>query len=156
MSPTFWSNESLTVKLLTDFYELNPSPHFQWCLPVSYLPSWQVVCLISVSPHACGAITVSLLRFLWKIMTLGSYSVIACTHISLYLWQVVCHVPFWLYPCGEITVSLCVYLFPDFYEEVLALIFSMTCTHISPPLWQVFQMMYDTFQDDMYDYFVGK
>ncbi|XP_072048064.1 LOW QUALITY PROTEIN: importin-7-like [Amphiura filiformis] len=42
----------------------------------------------------------------------------------------------------------------DFYEEVLALIFSMTCTHISPPLWQVFQMMYETFQDDMYDYFV--
>ena len=61
----------------------------------------------------------------------------------------------WPYRCGEITFSLCFFI-SDFYEEVLALIFSMTCTHISPPLWQVFQMMYDTFQDDMYDYFVGK
>ncbi|XP_033645727.1 importin-7-like [Asterias rubens] len=42
----------------------------------------------------------------------------------------------------------------DFYEEVMSLIFSMTCTHISPPLWQVFEMLYATFEQDGYDYFV--
>ncbi|PIK52316.1 putative importin-7 isoform X2 [Apostichopus japonicus] len=42
----------------------------------------------------------------------------------------------------------------DFYEEVLSLIFSMTCTHISPPLWQVFQMLYATFEEDGFDYFI--
>ncbi|XP_022089193.1 importin-7-like [Acanthaster planci] len=42
----------------------------------------------------------------------------------------------------------------DFYEEVMSLIFSMTCTHISPPLWQVFEMLYSTFETDGYDYFV--
>lgn len=42
----------------------------------------------------------------------------------------------------------------DFYEEVLSLIFSMTCTHISPPLWQVFEMIYATFEQDGFDYFI--
>ncbi|XP_071956565.1 importin-7-like [Antedon mediterranea] len=42
----------------------------------------------------------------------------------------------------------------DFYEEVLSLIFSMTCTHISPPLWQVFPMVYEMFSNDGFDYFL--
>lgn len=42
----------------------------------------------------------------------------------------------------------------DFYEEVLSLIFSMTCTHVSPPLWQIFHMLYNTFEQDGFDYFI--
>ncbi|XP_064603784.1 importin-7-like [Liolophura sinensis] len=41
----------------------------------------------------------------------------------------------------------------DFYEEVLTLIYSLTGTHISNHLWQVFKMLYDMFQKDGIDYF---
>ncbi|XP_077995074.1 importin-7-like [Glandiceps talaboti] len=42
----------------------------------------------------------------------------------------------------------------DFYEEVLSLVFSLTCSHISQHLWQVFFMVYDMFQKDGFDYFL--
>ncbi|XP_070563950.1 importin-7-like [Ptychodera flava] len=42
----------------------------------------------------------------------------------------------------------------DFYEEVLSLVFSLTCSHISPHLWQVFFMLYDMFQKDGFDFFL--
>nr|XP_054761682.1 importin-7-like [Lytechinus pictus] len=42
----------------------------------------------------------------------------------------------------------------DFYEEVFSLIFSMTCTHVSPPLWEVFYYLFETFAADGFDFFV--
>ncbi|XP_077868643.1 importin-7 isoform X2 [Saccoglossus kowalevskii] len=42
----------------------------------------------------------------------------------------------------------------DFYEEVLSLIFSLTCSHVSEHLWQVYFMIYDMFQKDGFDYFL--
>lgn len=48
-----------------------------------------------------------------------------------------------------------VFLSVDFYEEVLTLIYSLTGTHISNHLWQVFKMLYDMFQKDGIDYFTG-
>ncbi|XP_071505004.1 LOW QUALITY PROTEIN: importin-7-like [Diadema antillarum] len=42
----------------------------------------------------------------------------------------------------------------DFYEEVFSLIFSMTCTHVSPPLWEVFYFLFETFAHDGFDFFV--
>ncbi|KAK3603195.1 hypothetical protein CHS0354_036118, partial [Potamilus streckersoni] len=41
----------------------------------------------------------------------------------------------------------------DFYEEVLSLIYSLTSTQISQPMWQVFAMLYEMFQKDGIDYF---
>ncbi|XP_030844943.1 importin-7 isoform X1 [Strongylocentrotus purpuratus] len=41
-----------------------------------------------------------------------------------------------------------------FYEEVFSLIFSMTCTHVSPPLWEVFYYLFETFAADGFDFFV--
>ena len=71
------------------------------------------------------------------------------------------HDIFWLWICvrKKLECNFCflnILHILDFYEEVMSLIFSMTCTHISPPLWQVFEMLYATFEQDGYDYFVGK
>ncbi|XP_042213506.1 importin-7-like isoform X2 [Homarus americanus] len=41
----------------------------------------------------------------------------------------------------------------EFYEEALALIYSLTSTRISPDLWQCFEMMYQMFRNDGFDYF---
>ena len=50
----------------------------------------------------------------------------------------------------------CADYFPDFYEEVLSLIYSLTSTQISQHMWQVFGMLYEMFQKDGIDYFTGK
>ncbi|XP_047481954.1 importin-7-like isoform X1 [Penaeus chinensis] len=41
----------------------------------------------------------------------------------------------------------------EFYEEALALIYSLTSTRISPDLWKCFEMMYQMFKVDGFDYF---
>ncbi|XP_013398069.1 importin-7 [Lingula anatina] len=41
----------------------------------------------------------------------------------------------------------------EFYEEVLSLVYMLTCTQISQHLWQVFYMVYEIFQKDGFDYF---
>ncbi|KAK7056572.1 importin-7 [Halocaridina rubra] len=41
----------------------------------------------------------------------------------------------------------------EFYEEALALIYSLTSTRITPDLWKCFEMMYQMFQNDGFDYF---
>jgi hypothetical protein len=47
------------------------------------------------------------------------------------------------------------YFFPEFYEEVLSLIYSLTCQQVSEPMWMVFEMIYEMFQKDGFDYFTG-
>jgi len=42
----------------------------------------------------------------------------------------------------------------DFYEEALSLVYSLTCTQISPTMWQVFRMIHKMFTDDGIDYFI--
>jgi len=42
----------------------------------------------------------------------------------------------------------------DFYEEALSLIYSLTCSQISPTMWQVFRMIHKMFTDDGIDYFI--
>lgn len=41
----------------------------------------------------------------------------------------------------------------DFYEEVLSLIYSLTSSHITIHMWQVYLMLYEMFQKDGIDYF---
>ncbi|KAH3857509.1 hypothetical protein DPMN_100118, partial [Dreissena polymorpha] len=41
----------------------------------------------------------------------------------------------------------------DFYEEVLSLIYSLTSSHVTVHMWQVFGMLYEMFQKDGVDYF---
>lgn len=41
----------------------------------------------------------------------------------------------------------------DFYEEMLSLVYSLTSSHVSVHLWQVFQMLHTMFQKDGIDYF---
>lgn len=41
----------------------------------------------------------------------------------------------------------------DFYEELLSLIYSLTMSHITVHMWQVFGMLYEMFQKDGIDYF---
>uniref|UniRef100_A0A8C4R754 Importin N-terminal domain-containing protein n=2 Tax=Eptatretus burgeri TaxID=7764 RepID=A0A8C4R754_EPTBU len=41
----------------------------------------------------------------------------------------------------------------EYYEEVLSLMYSLTCQVVSEPLWQVLPVLYDIFQQDGFDYF---
>lgn len=41
----------------------------------------------------------------------------------------------------------------EFYEEALALIYSLTSSRVSPDLWKCFEMMYQMFKNDGFDYF---
>lgn len=41
----------------------------------------------------------------------------------------------------------------EFYEEAMCLIYSLSNNSISPDMWRVFEMMYQTFQKDGFDYF---
>ncbi|XP_074661019.1 importin-7-like [Tubulanus polymorphus] len=41
----------------------------------------------------------------------------------------------------------------EFYEEVLSLIYSLTCQQISPSMWLVFEKIHEMFQKDGFDYF---
>ncbi|XP_064634569.1 importin-7-like [Lineus longissimus] len=41
----------------------------------------------------------------------------------------------------------------EFYEEVLSLIYSLTCQQVSESMWMVFDMIYEMFQKDGFDYF---
>jgi succinate dehydrogenase flavin-adding protein (antitoxin of CptAB toxin-antitoxin module) len=42
----------------------------------------------------------------------------------------------------------------DFYEEALSLVYSLTCSQISPTMWQVFRLIHKMFSEDGIDYFV--
>ena len=55
----------------------------------------------------------------------------------------------------EIYIITCFIFTTDFYEEMLSLVYSLTSSHVSVHLWQVFQMMYTMFQKDGIDYFTG-
>lgn len=41
----------------------------------------------------------------------------------------------------------------EFYEEALSLVYSLTCNSISADLWKIFEMIYQMFQKDGFDYF---
>ncbi|KAK3874176.1 hypothetical protein Pcinc_016350 [Petrolisthes cinctipes] len=41
----------------------------------------------------------------------------------------------------------------EFYEEALGLVYSLTSTRISPDLWKCYEMMYQMFKNDGFDYF---
>lgn len=43
-----------------------------------------------------------------------------------------------------------------FYEEALSLLFFLTTTKISPPMWQLFDQLYVVFQKDSSDCFAGE
>ena len=44
----------------------------------------------------------------------------------------------------------------EYYEEILSHIYSLTSRRISDSMWQVFNSVYDMFNNDGYDYFTGK
>uniref|UniRef100_A0A0A9YIV7 Importin-7 n=2 Tax=Lygus hesperus TaxID=30085 RepID=A0A0A9YIV7_LYGHE len=41
----------------------------------------------------------------------------------------------------------------EYYEEALSLVYDLTTKHISPDLWKVFELMYQVFEKDGFDYF---
>lgn len=41
----------------------------------------------------------------------------------------------------------------EFYEEVLSLIYDLTCKHISPDMWRVFELLYQVFMKNGLDHF---
>lgn len=41
----------------------------------------------------------------------------------------------------------------EFYEEVLSLIYDLTCKHISPDMWKIFELIYQVFMKDGIDHF---
>ena len=45
--------------------------------------------------------------------------------------------------------------FPDFYEEMLALLDLFTTISVSPHMWQLLPIIYETFSRDGFDYFSG-
>lgn len=45
--------------------------------------------------------------------------------------------------------------FPEFYEEILSLAYSLTCQMISPQMWQLLGVLYEVFQQDCFEYFAG-
>lgn len=47
------------------------------------------------------------------------------------------------------------FIFSDFYEEVLSLIYSLTSAQVSSHMWEVFPMVYQMFKKDGIDYFTG-
>ena len=46
-------------------------------------------------------------------------------------------------------------LITEFYEELLSLIYSLTCENVSLRMWNVFPLMYQLFKNDGFDYFTG-
>ena len=42
----------------------------------------------------------------------------------------------------------------EFYEEILAIVDSLTVTSVSAPMWQVFDYMFTMFTQEGYDYFL--
>ncbi|PIO00701.1 hypothetical protein AB205_0038510 [Aquarana catesbeiana] len=43
----------------------------------------------------------------------------------------------------------------EFYEEILALAYSLTNQTISPQMWQLLEILFEVFQRDCYEYFTG-
>lgn len=43
----------------------------------------------------------------------------------------------------------------DFYEEMLALLDMFTTVSVSPQMWQMMVIIYDSFSRDGFDYFTG-
>lgn len=41
----------------------------------------------------------------------------------------------------------------EFYEEAFSLIYSLTASGVSPSMWKVFEMLYETFQKDGFEHF---
>lgn len=41
----------------------------------------------------------------------------------------------------------------EFYEEVLALVYDLTCSRISPDMWRVFELLYQVFMKNASDHF---
>ena len=53
-------------------------------------------------------------------------------------------------------MSLFNYWLAEFYDELLALVYSLTSKFISERMWNVFPLLYDMFKNDGADYFTGK
>jgi hypothetical protein len=47
-------------------------------------------------------------------------------------------------------------LFLDFYEEMFALMDLFTAVNVSPDMWQMLNVIYETFTRDGFDYFTGE
>lgn len=47
-------------------------------------------------------------------------------------------------------------LFADFYEEMLSLVYSLTCSQVTPKMWEAFPIIYELFKKDNVDYFTGQ
>lgn len=43
----------------------------------------------------------------------------------------------------------------EFYEEAMSLIYNLSSNSISPDMWKVFELMYQTFLKDGFDFFTG-
>ena len=43
----------------------------------------------------------------------------------------------------------------EFYEELLSLVYSLTCEGVSARMWNVFPLLYQLFKNDGFDYFTG-
>ena len=48
-----------------------------------------------------------------------------------------------------------VFIFSEFYEDILSIICTCTCFQISQSMWTVYYMLYEAFQRDAFDYFAG-
>jgi len=44
----------------------------------------------------------------------------------------------------------------EYYEEILSHIYVLTTHEISPAMWRVFDIIYEMFNKDGYDYFTGR
>ena len=48
------------------------------------------------------------------------------------------------------------FLVAEFYEEILSLVYSLTCQSISGTMWEVFATIHQLFKNDGFDYFTGE
>ncbi len=46
-------------------------------------------------------------------------------------------------------------LISEYYESLMSLVQGLTTAGISPTMWKVFDMLYDVFKTDAFDYFTG-
>jgi len=44
----------------------------------------------------------------------------------------------------------------EFFEEMLSLVFNLTCERVSDRMWQTLPIIYDLFNKDNLDYFTGE
>lgn len=49
------------------------------------------------------------------------------------------------------------FVFPstEFYEEAMSLVYNLSSNSISADMWKVFELMYQTFSKDGFDFFTG-